>query len=417
MNIIRCTNGHFFDRETYETCPHCGAPAAGAGQTPSKGASKTPSGPAPAKASHGGFSILGFGKKKEAASPAREVYGAPEKGAAPAAPAVPKNAEYDPGTAQSGASAGGVFVEPAAGRADDLVQKTVDIYGLNEQKEAAPQTPSQTPVSAPPVHTDGGYAPSGVSYDLAAAAEPAPQPAPAAPVFSQPQSIPQAQPAAPVRPEPPVYAQPQPVPAAPVFSQPQPMPQPAPAPQPAPEPAPAPAPAPAAPSLQEVVQQASANEEGKTMSYFSAVAGAKTAAAAALQTPAQESGAGQGAFAAPSGPADPVVGWLVCVRGHNFGRSYPICAGKNSIGRSTDNRVVLAGETSVSRQKHAIIVYEPRHRDFYLQPGDASGLTYLNDEYLMEMKKLSPRDRIDLGDARFIFVPLCGDDFTWEDYL
>ena len=25
MNIVRCTNGHFFDVDSYPACPHCGA--------------------------------------------------------------------------------------------------------------------------------------------------------------------------------------------------------------------------------------------------------------------------------------------------------------------------------------------------------------------------------------------------------
>ena len=24
MNVIRCKNGHFFDGDAYNTCPHCG---------------------------------------------------------------------------------------------------------------------------------------------------------------------------------------------------------------------------------------------------------------------------------------------------------------------------------------------------------------------------------------------------------
>lgn len=422
MNIIRCTNGHFFDKDSYETCPHCGAPAAsGAPQKKAPAPAKPEKAEKPEKK---GFSLLGFGHKKEqAASPVRESYQQPE------APAPAKSVEYDPGQ-PSRPSFGGqqpVFVEPSGGK--EVVGKTMDIYGIKEASSV-----SRPPVQESAPVTQGGA----VSYDpLAQASYEQPsyeqpsyeQPSYETPSYEQPAPAAYTQPSAPQpayapqsAPQP-VYSRPsapQPVPQPassrpePLFTAPEPGPAPQPVPQPAPQPAPAPAPAPqSAPSLQEMVRSASANEEGKTMSYFSAVAGAKAAAS----QPAQESGAGQGADAPASGPADPVVGWLVCVKGHNFGRSYPICAGKNSIGRSQDNRIVIAGENSVSRQKHAIIVFEPRHRDFYLQPGDSSGLTYLNDDYLMEMKKLSARDVVDLGESRFIFVPLCGEDFTWEDYL
>lgn len=152
-------------------------------------------------------------------------------------------------------------------------------------------------------------------------------------------------------------------------------------------------------SLREAVKIASASNEGKTMSYFSA---------ATSQINGQSS---------PKRVADPVVGWLVCISGYNLGDSFNIYAGKNSIGRSSENRVVIADDNSVSRIKHALIVYEPKKRNFYLQPGDSSGLTYLNDEYITESHKLSAHDTIELGDSKFMFVPLCGETFSWEDYM
>ncbi len=154
-----------------------------------------------------------------------------------------------------------------------------------------------------------------------------------------------------------------------------------------------------APSLRDAVKNASASSGGKTMSYFS------TASAGMAQEETQ------------AAPVDPVVGWLVCVGGKHFGESFVIAAGKNSIGRSEDNRIVLNKDNQVSRAKHALITYEPRKRNFYLQPGDSSGLTYLNDEYIEESKKLAARDVIELGSSKFIFVPLCGEAFSWEEYI
>lgn len=155
-------------------------------------------------------------------------------------------------------------------------------------------------------------------------------------------------------------------------------------------------------SLKNMVRKASANEEGKTMSYFTAAAAAKSEV---------------GGTAHASAPADPVVGWLVCLKGSHFGESFVICSGKNSIGRNEGNKIVLAKENSVSREKHALIVYEPKKRNFYLQPGDGSGLTYLNDDYITEAKLMSSRDIIELGESKFMFVPLCDADFSWEEYV
>ena len=41
-------------------------------------------------------------------------------------------------------------------------------------------------------------------------------------------------------------------------------------------------------------------------------------------------------------------------------------------------------EPTVSRERHAIITYEPKKRMFLIQPGDGSGMVFtFNDELLM----------------------------------
>lgn len=156
------------------------------------------------------------------------------------------------------------------------------------------------------------------------------------------------------------------------------------------------------PSLKEAIKNASASNEGKTMSYFST---ASASSVASTEKPVSK------------GSSEPIVGWLVCIKGIHLGDAFIIYSGKNSIGRSDDNRIVITGDNSISRSKHAFIVYEPKKRNFYLQPGDSSGLTYLNEEYITESKLLSSKDVIELGESKFIFIPLCGQDFSWEEYI
>lgn len=114
---------------------------------------------------------------------------------------------------------------------------------------------------------------------------------------------------------------------------------------------------------------------------------------------------------------EPVVGWLVCIKGESLGESFNLKAGKNSIGRGAGMDVMLAKERTVSRDKHAIITYEPKNRIFLLQPGDGSGLVYLNDNLLMSYSEIKLGDSIQIGEAIFKFVPMCGPDFTWDDYI
>lgn len=155
----------------------------------------------------------------------------------------------------------------------------------------------------------------------------------------------------------------------------------------------------AKPSLSDEVKKASANSEGKTVSYFSAA-----------NKQMNEN-------VIPKVSIDPVVGWLVCISGEHFGESFNISAGKNSIGRNVENKIVISRDSSVSRVKHSLIIYEPKKRKFYLQPGDSSGLTYLNGDDVFETKLLEPKNIIEIGASKFIFIPLCNDEFSWDEYI
>ena len=114
---------------------------------------------------------------------------------------------------------------------------------------------------------------------------------------------------------------------------------------------------------------------------------------------------------------EPVVGWLVCIGGKHLGKDFKIITGRNSVGRNSSNYIPLENEESVSREKHAWIIYEPRKRQFYVQPGESSGLTYVNDDTVLESRQLKHGDILEFGDTKFIFIPLCCDNFAWNDYI
>ena len=116
-------------------------------------------------------------------------------------------------------------------------------------------------------------------------------------------------------------------------------------------------------------------------------------------------------------PSFPPVGWLVCLKGAYAGQAFPCREGKNRIGRALGLEIVLPRESAVSRTPHAILIYEPRQRQFFLQAGPGEGLTYLNDALLFDHAELHAYDRISLGRAEFLFLPLCGPSFSWDGYL
>ena len=110
----------------------------------------------------------------------------------------------------------------------------------------------------------------------------------------------------------------------------------------------------------------------------------------------------------------PVVGWLVCKEGSEFGKSFELKAGRNFIGRSSDNDVVIKGDQAVSRKEHAVIVFDPKSSRFHVQPGSSSELFYVNGEVVLQVVEINDRDTITLGETELLFVPLCDDRFSWE---
>ena len=180
-------------------------------------------------------------------------------------------------------------------------------------------------------------------------------------------------------------------------------------------------------SVVEAIKNVSASEEGKTFGYFSLnrpANGVETqneptrVSYNTVTNNNDEKNEQKNAVSNDSLISDePPVGWLVCIKGVLLGRCYYIYAGRNSVGRNNDNKIALKGDNCISREKHAYIVYEPRKRVFRLHPGNSDGLTYLNGDEIYEPTELKVGDAIELGQTTLRFVPLCGPDFSWEDYI
>ncbi len=113
---------------------------------------------------------------------------------------------------------------------------------------------------------------------------------------------------------------------------------------------------------------------------------------------------------------DPVVGWLVVLKGPGRGRTLTLGYGMNSIGRAADERVRLDfGDDQISRKSHAVITYEPRAKKFYVQQGSGTNLVYLGDEAVLTPKELRSFNDIQLGNTTLRFVQFCGENFDWKD--
>lgn len=109
-------------------------------------------------------------------------------------------------------------------------------------------------------------------------------------------------------------------------------------------------------------------------------------------------------------------GWLVIISEDGKGSSFPLTYGMNTIGRDKSNHIFINnGDNSISREKHAIIIYDYQNNVFFVKHGDGQYLSYLNDSVLLENKELKANDKIKVGNTEFIFIPLCSENFSWED--
>ena len=79
--------------------------------------------------------------------------------------------------------------------------------------------------------------------------------------------------------------------------------------------------------------------------------------------------------------------------------------------------ISIQDDNAISRQKHAIITYVPKNRIFIAQPGESRELFYVNDNVVLDNLILTAYDKIEIGQSLFLFVPLCGDKFNWEDFM
>ena len=128
----------------------------------------------------------------------------------------------------------------------------------------------------------------------------------------------------------------------------------------------------------------------------------------------QEIGGTVGVFQKHHG-SDPVVGWLVCVVGHDKGLDYRLRAKTNLIGRSREMDLQIKGDDTISSDSHAKIDYDALNNQFYLIPANNRNTIYCNRAPVYNAMKLNAFDRLRFGDTELVFVPFCCEHFSWSE--
>ncbi|MEO1322539.1 MAG: FHA domain-containing protein [Pseudomonadota bacterium] len=112
---------------------------------------------------------------------------------------------------------------------------------------------------------------------------------------------------------------------------------------------------------------------------------------------------------------DPVVGWLVITNGPGKGMGLPLGKGMNTIGRGSENRVVINyGDSSISRDKHCVVTFEPKRSVFFIHNEGGTNLTYVGDAVVLQAQQLHNAETIQIGETEMRFVAFCGEDFSWD---
>lgn len=110
-----------------------------------------------------------------------------------------------------------------------------------------------------------------------------------------------------------------------------------------------------------------------------------------------------------------ITGWLVCVDGPEKGKDYRLFSENNFIGRGANNDVRLSDPT-VSSDRHAVVIYDPEERVFSFGLFNGSGIVRLNGKRVTRSdEEIKLGDRLKIGQGTYMFVPLCGEHFQWQD--
>ena len=112
---------------------------------------------------------------------------------------------------------------------------------------------------------------------------------------------------------------------------------------------------------------------------------------------------------------DPPVGWLVATGGPGQGAVLTLGIGMNSVGRGQDSRVAIPfDDQEISRGKSFSVAYDQRNKEFFLLPGEGKTLVYVEGSPVLDRIKMFQGMVFEIGQTTFRFIPLCGDDFTWD---
>lgn len=98
------------------------------------------------------------------------------------------------------------------------------------------------------------------------------------------------------------------------------------------------------------------------------------------------------------------MGMLVCVAGQMAGEAFVLKEGENVIGRGANMDVALIYEDTISRQQHAMLVWDARQQAFMLQYDESRQDVWINENSVPSGSVVADRDVLRLGTCELILV-------------
>ena len=62
------------------------------------------------------------------------------------------------------------------------------------------------------------------------------------------------------------------------------------------------------------------------------------------------------------------------------------------------------------------VSYDDKSNKYYYTPGMSRCIDHVNEAPVFATVELKARDCIEVGESKFIFIPLCGSNFKWEEW-
>jgi hypothetical protein len=116
---------------------------------------------------------------------------------------------------------------------------------------------------------------------------------------------------------------------------------------------------------------------------------------------------------------DPIVGWLVVVRGPGLGQSVNLGSGMNTVGRDPSERTALKfGDNLISGKDHLRIIYDDANRAFFVAPGSGRNISRMNGQIVANTAPMENYALLELSKQTHVrFVAFCNEAFDWSDVV